>query len=866
MSDAPGCSDAASRHDVTKSNGNDLFTNLKIHFIPQCHREWNGDTSKGTWKCVYCGVHLTVKEAKIWHNSGAEKHYNKHCKDKFVPELQSTIDKLTAEKDNIIPQLTPTIDKLTVEIREYRRANCRLQQDFECISGRDWRLCWCNEGEERRVNCRFGHAREGDNVGHPRVTRHMTLQTDPQNDEVLEHQMDSCDCLYAPLRFLLPPAQGTRITNELSKSALEKTIKQLKNEHTLLTAKKYRLLHEPTDSRLSAKLLFHHLEYAQSYLSDMKRGIQGCAAGQGLQVDYSYAKAASNALNCDQLQKKLIECLNEISRYSEIFLQVRASITTAMSLAGWSLVEKQSEEPEETTLNNSNSQEPMDSTTVPSSPSLEIASFFEKVARYAPPDPALAAPYPGNAMIAYNRPSHEILTDPSNWQFSQGTTGWDSNYYMSMRWQQRNSGPQLDVPGPSQSYLPRTQRYRIQLDADFFRALGEDFWVKKSSAQIKPLAITMGGEHAQAKNENAPWKNSAVEEDTRTTDEGKEEFENGEPTQEVAAASGLRKLSTEDTKHDFYLTSTLHTSHSSSDTRRTPIVSIPSKSADSNADIGVTGGFERETLLCDHSSRLADALSGLPEIDGSCSMAHQLSRGSGSAGPSVAAVGVGGAADRRPAVNQSPADFRRKVQEWQAETTASDLRLEDTSSGEELDDEDSHIVYDFRHHENRRLLDGPPSLAPTLLDFDPCPNELPSPALPRESLFVRLFALLLQLPRLTTEINMRTVLLSRISLIIYACIALNLLRFAFPTFFIIDYEWMKECALIALVPIIAYLLRSRLFNLQKVEITISNHFGPDREIVWLRFEPGIDDPYGREWVPLEDICDKQAYVYSPRLR
>lgn len=89
-----------------------------------------------------------------------------------------------------------------------------------------------------------------------------------------------------------------------------------------------------------------------------------------------------------------------------------------------------------------------------------------------------------------------------------------------MRWQQRNSGPQLDVPGPSQSYLPRTQRYRIQLDADFFRALGEDFWVKKSSAQIKPLAITMGGEHAQAKNENAPWKNSAVEEDTRTTDEG----------------------------------------------------------------------------------------------------------------------------------------------------------------------------------------------------------------------------------------------------------------------------------------------------------------------------------------------------------
>lgn len=62
---------------------------------------------------------------------------------------------------------------------------------------------------------------------------------------------------------------------------------------------------------------------------------------------------------------------------------------------------------------------------------------------------------------------------------------------------------------------------------------------------------------------------------------------------------------------------------------------------------------------------------------------------------------------------------------------------------------------------------------------------------------------------------------------------------------------MKECALIALVPIIAYLLRSRLFNLQKVEITISNHFGPDREIVWLRFEPGIDDPYGREWVPLE---------------
>lgn len=221
---ASGSSSAASRDDDTAPNSSDLLillTNLNTHFIPQCKREWNGETAYGTWKCVYCGVNLTVRSAKSWDNSSVRAHYNEHCNHKIVPELQSTIDKLTAEKDklisrlqptkndklisqisqlqleidnlkaekdNIIPHLPSTTGKLTADVRILRRVNCRLRQDIQCLSGRDWRQCWCGEGEARCVNCPFGHVMGGDDGEHLRTARNVPLQTD---DDELTHQMKS---------------------------------------------------------------------------------------------------------------------------------------------------------------------------------------------------------------------------------------------------------------------------------------------------------------------------------------------------------------------------------------------------------------------------------------------------------------------------------------------------------------------------------------------------------------------------------------------------------------------------------------------------------------------------------------------------
>lgn len=148
-----------------------------------------------------------------------------------------------------------------------------------------------------------------------------------------------------------------------------------------------------------------------------------------------------------------------------------------------------------------------------------------------------------------------------------------------------------------------------------------------------------------------------------------------EESNQDAVTDELRKMSIACAKEDVNFVAPSKMSYSSTDAHQPQIVTVSKASSDYATGTGFTGGVDRDTSSCEHSSELAGLKSLLPQIGSSRSAGLRIGVGAGNVGPSIAVAGAEGARNIGTMVDQSPADCRRKIQEWKAETTSPERPL-----------------------------------------------------------------------------------------------------------------------------------------------------------------------------------------------